>query len=69
MNNMANPLFNQFRNKPNNPMVEFMNDFNRIRQTIKNPKQEVQNLLNSGQMSQQDFNRLSQMANRLMGKR
>lgn len=68
MNNMANPLFNQFGNKPNNPMVEFMNDFNRIRQTIKDPRQEVQNLLNSGQMSQQDFNRLSQMANQLMRK-
>ena len=66
---MANPLFNQFGNKSNNPMVEFMNDFNRIRQTIKDPRQEVQNLLNSGQMSQQDFNRLSQMANQLMIKR
>ena len=43
-----------------NPMIEFMSDFNRIRQTIKDPRQEVQNLLNSGQMSQQDFNRLSQ---------
>ncbi len=66
---MANPLFNQFGNKQNNPMSQFMSDFNRLRQTIKNPKQEVQNLLNSGQMSQQDFNRLSQMANQLMGKR
>ena len=68
MNNMANPLFNQFGNNRNNPMVEFMNDFNRIKQTIRDPKQEVQNLLNSGQMSQQDFNRLSQMANQLMRK-
>lgn len=68
MNNMANPLFNQFGNK-SNPMAEFMSDFNRIRQTIRDPRQEVQNLLNSGQMSQQDFNRLSQMANQLMGKR
>ena len=66
---MANPLFNQFGNNRNNSMVEFMNDFNRLRQTIKNPQQEVQNLLNSGKMSQQDFNRLSQMANQLMGKR
>lgn len=66
---MANPLFNQFGNTPNNPMIEFMNDFNRIKQTIKDPRQEVQNLLNSGKMSQQDFNRLSQMANHLMGKR
>lgn len=66
---MANPLFNQFGNQHNNPMAKFMNDFNRIKQTIKDPRQEVQNLLNSGQMSQQDFNRLSQMANQLMRKR
>ena len=66
---MANPLFNQFGKNFNNPMAEFMSDFNRIRQTIKDPKQEVQNLLNSGQMSQQDFNRLSQMANQLTRKR
>lgn len=66
---MANPLFNQFGNQQNNPMAEFMNDFNRIRRTIKDPRQEVQNLLNSGQMSQQDFNKLSQMANQLMKKR
>lgn len=66
---MSNPLFNQFGNKLNNPMVEFMSDFNRLRQTIKNPQQEVQNLLNSGQMSQSDFNRLSQMANRLVGRK
>ena len=66
---MANPLFNQFVNQQNNPMAEFMSDFNRIRQTIRNPKQEVQNLLNSGQMSQSDFNRLSQMANQLFGRK
>lgn len=66
---MSNPLFNQFGNRPNNPMTEFMSDFNRIRQTVKDPRQVVQNLLNSGQMSQQDFNRLSQMANQLMGKK
>jgi hypothetical protein len=66
---MANPLFNQFGNNQNNPMSQFVSDFNRLKQTIKDPKQEVQNLLNSGQMSQQDFNRLSQMANQLIGKR
>jgi hypothetical protein len=66
---MANPLFNQFGNRPNNLMAEFMSDFNRLKQTIKDPKQEVQNLLNSGQMSQNDFNRLSQMANQIMGRK
>lgn len=66
---MGNPLFNQFGNNQNNPMSQFVSDFNRIRQTVRNPKQEVQNLLNSGQMSQQDFNRLSQMANQIMGRK
>jgi uncharacterized protein YcfJ len=66
---MANPLFEQFGNKPYDPTSEFISEFNRIRQTVKNPRQEVQNLLNSGRMSQQDFNRLSQMTNQLMRKR
>ena len=67
---MANPLFNQFgNNASNNPMSQFMNEFKRIQQTIKNPKQEVENLLHSGKMSQQEFNRLSQMANQLMNKK
>ncbi|MBR5271069.1 MAG: hypothetical protein IKV64_02680 [Clostridia bacterium] len=64
---MANSLFNQFGNNVGNPMSQFMNDFKRLQQTIKNPKQEVENLLQSGRMSQQQFNQLSQMANQLMG--
>ncbi len=67
---MANPLFNQFGNNvPNNPMSQFMNEFKRMQQTIKNPKQEVENLLQTGKMSQQEFNRLSQMANQLMSRK
>jgi hypothetical protein len=66
---MSNPLFNQFGNNSNNPMSQFMSDFKRLQQTVKNPQQEVQRLLNSGQMSQQQFNQFSQMANQLMGKR
>ena len=38
-------------------------------QTVKNPKQEVERLLQSGAMSQQDFNRLGQMANQMMGRK
>jgi hypothetical protein len=66
---MSNPLFNQFGNNSNNPMSQFMSDFKRLQQTVKNPQQEVQRLLNSGQMSQQQFNQFSQMANQLMGKK
>lgn len=66
---MGNPLFNQFGNNQNNPMSQFMSDFNRLKQTISNPKQMVESLLQSGQMSQNQFNELSQMANQIMGRR
>lgn len=67
---MANPLFNQFgNNMPNNPMLQFMNEFKRLQHTVKNPKQEVERLLQSGEMSQQQFNQISQMANQLVGKK
>ena len=66
---MANPLFNQFGNNQNSPMSQFMSDFNRLKQTISNPKQVVESLLQSGQMSQNQFNELSQMANQIMGRR
>jgi hypothetical protein len=63
---MANPLFNQFGNNQNNSMSQFMSDFNRLKQTISNPKQMVESLLQSGQMSQDQFNQFSQMANQIM---
>lgn len=66
---MANPLFNQFGNNTNNPMLQFMSDFKRLQQTVKNPKQEVERLLQTGDMSQQQFNQLSQMANQLTGRK
>ena len=66
---MANPLFGQFGNNQNNPMSQFMSQFKRLQQTIKDPQKEVENLLKSGQMTQQQFNQLSQMASQLMGKR
>lgn len=66
---MANSLFNQFGGNSNNPMSQFMNDFKRLQQTVKNPQKEVENLLRSGQMSQQQFNQLSQMANQLLGRK
>lgn len=66
---MANPLFSQFggQQPENNGFSNFMADFQRIQQTVKNPRQEVERLLQSGAMSQQDFNRFGQMANQIMG--
>ena len=65
---MANPLYVQFGGQQNNNgFFDFMNDFRRLQQTVKNPRQEVERLLQSGAISQQDFNRLGQMANQILG--
>lgn len=66
----TNPLFNVLnggQQPADNGFSNFMNDFNRLQKTVKNPKQEVERLLQSGAMSQQDFNRFGQMANQIMG--
>ena len=66
---MPNPIFEQFggQQAANNGFPNFMADFQRLQQTVKNPRQEVERLLQSGAMSQQDFNRFGQMANQIMG--
>lgn len=67
---MANPIYDQFGGQQNNNgSSAFMNDFRRLQQTVKNPRQEVERLLQSGAMSQQDFNRLGQMANQMLGRK
>ena len=66
----TNPLFNALnggQHAANNGFSNFMNEFQRLQQTVKNPRQEVERLLQSGAMSQQDFNRFGQMANQIMG--
>lgn len=46
----------------NNPML-LIQQFNQFRQNFQgDPRQQVQNLLDSGQMSQEQFNQLSSMA-------
>lgn len=66
----TNPLFNALnggQQAANNGFSNFMDDFRRLQQTVKNPRQEVERLLQSGAMSQQDFNRFGQMANQMLG--
>lgn len=66
----TNQLFNALnggQQTSNNGFSNFMADFQRLQQTVKNPRQEVERLLQSGVMSQQDFNRFGQMANQIMG--
>ena len=63
-----NPLFNILNSgmQPQNPMMNMMTQLNQFRQTFQgNPKQQVQQLLNSGKMSQEQFNQLSQMATQI----
>lgn len=64
---MANPLFNLLNNNSQfGNMGNFMNlisQFNSFKQNFQgDPKQQVQNMLNSGQMTQEQFNKLAQMA-------
>ena len=66
---MSNTLYGQFggQQSTDNGMPNFMADFQRLQQTIKNPRQEVERLLQSGAMSQQTFNSLAQQANQILG--
>ena len=62
---MPNPLFNQYgsqTNDVNNIIREAQNFRNSFRC---NAREEVQKLLNSGQMSQSDFNRLMPIAQQI----
>lgn len=64
---MSNPLFQQMNmGVGGNPMSSLMQRFQQFQQTFKgDPRQQVQNLLNSGKVSQSDYNRAVQMAQQL----
>ena len=68
---MPSPLYGQFggQQSQNTGFPYFMADFQRLQQTVKNPRQEVERLLQSGAMSQQTFNSLAQQANQILGGR
>ena len=64
---MANQLFNMLGGQQSmNPMTNLVNQLNQFRQSFSgDPKQQVQQLLNSGCMSQSQYNQLSQMATQI----
>ena len=64
---MANPLFNQFGGQQVNPMQQLVEDARKLKQTMQNPRAEVERLLQTGAMSQQKFNELSQIAKQIVG--
>lgn len=63
---MANPVFNIMGNR-NNPVNDIIKQAQEFKKSFNgNPREEVQKLLNSGKMSQQEFNRLSQIAQQVV---
>lgn len=63
---MPNPIYNSMANK-NNPFMHIMQEAQNLKNTFKgNPREEVQKLLNSGELSQSDFNRYSKIAQQVM---
>ena len=63
-----NPLYRQIgMNSSPAPFNNMVTAFNQFKQTLTgDPKQQVQNLLNSGAMTQAQYNQLSNMARQLM---
>ena len=58
-------LFNDFNQQTNN-MANLLSQFNQFRSTFSgNPEQQVKQLLQSGRMSQEQFNQFAQTANQL----
>lgn len=59
-------LFNDFNPGPTNNMTNLLSQFNQFRSTFSgNPEQQVKQLLQSGRMSQEQFNQFAQTANQL----
>lgn len=65
---MSNPLFQQFGGAgAMNPMQAMVQRFNAFKQSFRgDPRQQVQQLLNSGRVTQAQYNAAVQQANQLM---
>lgn len=61
---MGNPLYNAMANNPHAEIIKQAREMQKNFQG--NPRDVVQQLLNSGQMSQNQFNQLSQIAQQIV---
>ena len=62
-----NPLFNQLGGGRQNSMGNMLQAFQQFKNSFSgDPKQQVQQLLNSGKMTQEQYNQLSETARQLM---
>lgn len=64
---MANNLYQSLNGQQTNPMQQLVADAKKLKQTMQNPRAEVERLLQSGQMTQQQFNQFSQIAQQIVG--
>lgn len=68
---MASSMFNMFGNSNANPMQQLMNEARKFKEEFRgDPREEVQKLLNSGQISQEQFDQawqIAQQVSRMMG--
>lgn len=66
-----NPLFRQFNQVQNNSGNDIITRFNQFRKSFSgNPQEQIQQMLNSGRITQEQYNRAVQQAqqlSRLMG--
>ena len=64
---MSNSVFNLLgNNMPNNPMTATIQRFNQFKQQFQgDPQQKIQQMLNSGQITQEQYNNAVQQANAL----
>ena len=63
----SNPLYKQIQQQNQNPMSGFMQRFQQFRQNFSgNPQEQIQNLMNSGRISQEQYNNAYQMAQQMM---
>ena len=64
----TNMLFNALNGgQQTNPMQQLVAEARQLKQTIQNPRAEVEMLLQTGQMSQDHFNQFSQIAQQIVG--
>lgn len=66
---MSNPIFNALGGGAQGGPVNIMNQFQRFMSEMKgkNPNEELNKLLQSGQISQQQLNQAQQMARQMRG--
>ena len=64
---MSNPLFSALGGQQMNPMAQLVADARKLRQTMQNPRAEVERLVQTGQMSQAQFNQYAQIAQQIVG--